>query len=559
MKRIRIVALIPLVIGLANAFAPMPLNIGEATMLSQQLISKDAAPVSITESNGIATSKVGKLMFLLPNDAAMIPSQFGAKSPVDPPSLYEAAKHLARKANWYADGQLDWDICFIQDVDEAKFSELCRAEILIAFGLSSVDDLPLAQRVFEARREMKDIRHRISHFAVDCGSSGSNALSALVGPYDPLHASLAAQFLPWTAAASGRRMHHQLLDIFARHTSDDFCYGLMLFLNQFSGTKIDWVRYRTDASWEKGPLKNAQEFYAMMTKCGSCIVPCLKDAKCRACLSKMTKLDPRDQATSYRTLVSYESELLTNISRCIFTKHNIFQCYAKIPDLPPVSPMTTWRGQPVTEAIGRALLVGHLDGEATAPEGNQHLSVSWMVACGANVAYDQFPSQHQLFYPTAKGRDLWYDPVFRVQTLDGRNVWCHRHYKVRPYTAPATFLFSTFDNGVTSDERWTILGAADDLSWLVVHYAGAAKTVGLQYLGGLVCTPDGALPPDAAQLSLIWHCLQQAGIQPWELTVVDNQVDSPNYMLAGPPPLDVYRTKIAQSRQQAQLEAAAAA
>jgi hypothetical protein len=120
----------------------------------------------------------------------------------------------------------------------------------------------------------------------------------------------------------------------------------------------------------------------------------------------MTQLDPRDQATSYRTLVSYESDLLTNISRCIFTKHNIFQCYATIPDLPPVSPMTTWRGQPVTEAIGRSLLVGHLSGEATAPEGHRHLPVSWMVACGAIVAYDQFPSQHQSFYPTAKGRDL---------------------------------------------------------------------------------------------------------------------------------------------------------
>ncbi len=30
----------------------------------------------------------------------------------------------------------------------------------------------------------------------------------------------------------------------------------------------------------------------------------------------------------------------------------------------------------------------------------------------------------QLFYPNAKGKDLWYDPVFRVETIDGRNVWC---------------------------------------------------------------------------------------------------------------------------------------
>jgi hypothetical protein len=30
----------------------------------------------------------------------------------------------------------------------------------------------------------------------------------------------------------------------------------------------------------------------------------------------------------------------------------------------------------------------------------------------------------KLFYEAAKGKDMWYDPVFRVETLDGRHVWC---------------------------------------------------------------------------------------------------------------------------------------
>jgi hypothetical protein len=234
------------------------------------------------ETYGIASNKVGKLIFLLPNDASTLPSQFGAMSPVDPPSLYEAAVHLAEKTNWYSDGQLDWDTCCTRDVDESKFAELCRAEILIAFGLTAGDDLQLTRRIFDLRRRVES--PRLGHFAVDCGTS--NALSALVGPYVPLPATFAAQFLPWTAAASGCRMHAQLVDIFARPTSDDFCYGLVLFLNQFSGTKIDWVRYQTDTSWEKGPLKNALEFYAMVTQCCSCIVPCVKDAQCRECLPK---------------------------------------------------------------------------------------------------------------------------------------------------------------------------------------------------------------------------------------------------------------------------------
>ena len=122
-------------------------------------------------------------------------------------------------------------------------------------------------------------------------------------------------------------------------------------------------------------------------------------------------------------------------------------------------------------------MFGHLKdiGEET-PEGSMQLPVSWKVACGANVAYDQFPSQNQLFYPSAKGSGIWYDPVFRVETIDGRNVWCKRHYRVRSEMAPGTFRFSVLDNGVTSDEFWTILGCADDLSWAVFQYAGQEQS-----------------------------------------------------------------------------------
>ena len=68
--------------------------------------------------------------------------------------------------------------------------------------------------------------------------------------------------------------------------------------------------------------------------------------------------------------------------------------------------------------------------------------------------------------------------MFRVETIDGRVVWCKRHYRVRNGPVPGTFRFSVLDNGVTSDEFWTILGAADDLSWVCFHYAGAAGAVG---------------------------------------------------------------------------------
>ena len=63
-------------------------------------------------------------------------------------------------------------------------------------------------------------------------------------------------------------------------------------------------------------------------------------------------------------------------------------------------------------------------------KGGMKTDISWKVAAGANVAYDQFPSQNQIFYESLNGKSMWYDPVFRVETIDGRNVWCKvkRHF-----------------------------------------------------------------------------------------------------------------------------------
>lgn len=123
-----------------------------------------------------------------------------------------------------------------------------------------------------------------------------------------------------------------------------------------------------------------------------------------------------------------------------------------------------------------------------------------------------------------------------------------RHYKVRCAKEPGTFRLSVLDNGVTSNEFWTITGVADDLSWIVFHYAGAAKAVGQRYLGGLLCTPDGKMP-SADKLPIVWSALGRAGIKPWELYVVDNDDDSPEALAAGDPPLDFYRSGVLSAKQ----------
>mmetsp|Transcript_22681 Transcript_22681/g.45926 ORF Transcript_22681/g.45926 Transcript_22681/m.45926 type:complete len:560 (+) Transcript_22681:55-1734(+) len=499
-----------------------------------------ASSEAFTEQN-----KLGSVTLLIPStdeDAGVYRSKFGEKSPVSCPSYLSAAKQLARKISHFSDGQIFTNVVSASDNDGDKDACL-KANALIALGLTSPTDIRCLSEIFRERRTKQSLSPtpNMCQFAVECGT---NTYAPIVGPYDEANPSIFATLVPWSDEAFGKRLSEQMNDLFHKQTSDEFALALMLFFNRFSGYNVPWVQHSIDVTWEKGIVQNAKEIFAMITKCGPCIAKCLNDDNCSQCIKALDKIDTRDQVTSYRTVVSFESELLRDFSLCILQKNNIFECKAEIPTLPKVKPMSTFRGKDMTTETARGIIIGHLADTKESLEGSRQLDVSWKVACGANVAYDQFPSQNQLFYPSAKGKDLWYDPVFRVETIDGRNVWCKRHYKVRTGETPGTFRFSVLDNGVTSNEFWTVVGAADDLSWVVFHYAGAAGAVGQRYLGGLLCTPDGALPPEK-ELEEIWEVFRSAEIEPWELFVVDNNEVSIGAQEAGPPPLDYYRNTAA--------------
>ena len=102
-----------------------------------------------------------------------------------------------------------------------------------------------------------------------------------------------------------------------------------------------------------------------------------------------------------------------------------------------------------------------------------------------------------------------------------------------------TFAFSVLDNGVVSNERWTIVDVCEDLSWALFFYAGAASVAGQAYTGAVLATPTGAWPapsqqvgvlleaagptPDSRVLDLVGCCRRQGGEHaaaglavPWE-------------------------------------------
>lgn len=226
----------------------------------------------------------------------------------------------------------------------------------------------------------------------------------------------------------------------------------------------------------------------------------------------MNQCSPVDQVCNYRCIASYESPNLEEFSLCVLQMHNCLELDAKIPTKPHVPPMVKFRGEDLCHETAEDLFVGWLGS----------LDWSWRVVAGQNPAYDQFPCQYQLFYRGKAKGSFWYEPVFRVRTLgDGKLVWRRRKYRVKRAKIPGTFNFSVLDNGVVSNEFWTIVDVSDDLSWGLFHYHGAARVAGQSYTGAVLVSPDGEYPNERESMKLV-SALERCGIKEWELFNVDN-------------------------------------
>ncbi len=327
-----------------------------SSSLSSTLSSHPTVPEAFAEEN-----KLGSVTLLIPStndDTTVYKSKFGAKSPVSRPTYLSAAEQLARKISHFSDGRISTNVVSASGNDDEK--ETClKANALIAFGLTSPADIRFLSEIFRERRTKQAFSPtpNTCQFAVECGT---HTYAPIVGPYDEANPSIFATLAPWSDEASGKRLAEQMNDLFKKQTSDEFALALMLFFNRFSGDNVPWVQHSIDVTWEKGIVQNAKEIFAMITKCGPCIAKCLSDDNCSQCIKALDKIDTRDQVTSYRTIVSFESELLRDFSLCILQKNNIFECKAEIPTLPKVKPLSTFRGRDVTTETARGIIIGHL-------------------------------------------------------------------------------------------------------------------------------------------------------------------------------------------------------
>lgn len=322
-------------------------------------------------------------------------------------------------------------------------------------------------------------------------------------------------------------------DLWSRRNIDDLLFLVLVLVDTFTPINIDSVKSVT--STETTSLKQVQ---CMSSKCLDEMINCFKNPSCRKALDCLNSCKGNDQVCSYKCITSYETEAFEKFAFCILQKNNCMGNKATLPVHPNPSPLKLFRGNPLSHKVAEQIFIGHLEGQTDIHEAK--LSWSWKVVAGQNPAYDYFNCQHQIFYFDQRG-DFFYDPVFKVVTLDDQEVWRRRHYKVKRGFNPGQFYFSVLDNGVRSSEFWRILDVDEDLRWAVFYYTGAAAAAGTSYTGALLCSADGEWPTDSDSVQRIDQAMAAGGIKMWELYNVCNENCSKDDTLnkAGAPPLGI--------------------
>lgn len=509
--------------------------------------------ITTTTTTGTTTAPVtARVAFL----AGSAPSGYGITSPLPNPSWWQVAQQLARRLPHFVnvdDDSLD-TLLVAGAIDLTSSDGSCESlgpgtDIVIVLGVTSVEE---QRRLDQLLSQCDSIK------AVLCDPTCTTTVhdQRYAGTFSasgPAWQKLANRIAPFSELASHQRLLEKADLLLARKSSEDYLFAVLFVLHALV-MPIDVVKSDINPSWEKGVLRNIQEFGSMINCCGPQIQAALTDAPSKKAIDLLNDLDLRDQVGSYRIIVSNETPQLEDFTLCILQQNNCFQCDSPILQQPKVPLIQKWRGQPLDQNAARQIFLGHLDHADSAVD--TKAPFSWKIVVGANPAYDAFPMQHQIFYPAGnekKSTAMWYDPVFCVETLDGDLVWCKRHYRCTPRLhwsgkREGAWTLTTLDNGMVSEEHWTTVDAADDLSWAVLHYSGAARRAGLSYVGALLCTSDGKWPSGAAPGTFEWDRIQTAfrscDLELWELfggSYDQSYMWSPKFTdwaEKNPPPLD---------------------
>ncbi|XP_021274093.1 violaxanthin de-epoxidase, chloroplastic [Herrania umbratica] len=424
----------------------------------------------------------------------------GSVSPLKSATWEEVMLHTAKRLTWVDEGyeMVVFTDNFHQSNDQTALNlqkELLCADILVVVAVTNQDSVKWIQT------NSKNVPNII------CFESHPNIVNKLGGSY--VHSETKGSIFDNIVGISQLKKTNESVGVeqtvseaWLRHNSDDIRFCLLVIINAY---------VRPVPILKNLRAKGFSTINCMVKNCGPQVLDCLMDPNCRKALQCLNKCSPVDQVCNYRCIASYESPQLEAFSLCVLQKNNCLDLDAKIPEKPYVQPILKFQGKNLCHEIAEDIFVGWLGS----------LDWSWRVVAGQNPAYDQFPCQYQLFYRGKSKGSFWYEPVFQVKTLEGEMVWRRRKYRVKRGKVPGTFYFSVLDNGVVSNEFWTIVDVSEDFCWGLFHYHGAARVAGQSYTGAVLVSPDGAYPKQT-QSSRLSSALEKCGIKEWELYTVDN-------------------------------------
>ncbi|KAE8663659.1 tRNA(His) guanylyltransferase 2-like isoform X1 [Hibiscus syriacus] len=419
-------------------------------------------------------------------------------SPLKCATWEEVMLHTAKRMKWVDEGyeMVVFTDNFHQSNDGQTAmdlqKELACADILLVVAVTNQDSVNWIRSYSESIPN------------IICFESDPGLVNKLGGSY--VHSETKSSVFDKTVGISQLKKTKEVVqtvsEAWDRHNSDDIRFCLLVIINAYIRPVPVLKNLRS---------KGFSTLNCMVKNCGPQILDCLMDPNCRKALQCLNKCSPVDQVCNYRCIASYESPKLEAFSLCVLQKNNCLDLDSKIPEKPYVQPMLKFRGKDLCHETAEDMFVGWLGS----------LDWSWRVVAGQNPAYDQFPCQYQLFYRGKAKGSFWYEPVFQVKTLEGEMIWRRRKYRVKRANVPGTFYFSVLDNGVVSNEFWTIVDVCEDFSWGLFHYHGAARVAGQSYTGAVLVSPDGAYPKQT-QASRLSTALGKCGIKEWELYTVDN-------------------------------------
>ncbi|KAL0332833.1 UNVERIFIED_CONTAM: hypothetical protein Scaly_2184800 [Sesamum calycinum] len=399
----------------------------------------------------------------------------GSVSPLKSTPWYDVMLHTAKKLKWVDDEyeMLVFTDNFYEADDKTTVQlreALGQANVLMIVAVTNQESVEWIQA------KSRDVSNVI---CFDSSPALANKLGGSVVPTKTTGSIFSKLPMPQPKKVKeSEEVVRSVFEAWDRQNSDDIRFCLLVIINAY---------IRPVPILKNLRAKGFSTLNCMVSNCGTQILNCLLDPNCRKALQCLNKCSPVDQ------------------------KHNCLELDAKIPDKPLVTPMVQFRGQDLDYETAEDLFVGWLGS----------LDWSWRVVAGQNPAYDQFPCQYQLFYRGKAKGSFWYEPVFQVRTLDGDLVWRRRRYRVKRGKVPGTFYFSVLDNGVVSNEFWTIVDVSNDFSWGLFHYHGAARAAGQSYTGAVLVSADGSYPDDSENPRLV-AALDRCSIKEWELFTVDN-------------------------------------